>query len=138
MCLILFIVCKTQDDSVFYNIVQSVMAVNSFHDQIINFSWLNSYISPYYFCGDVLYFLQHMYRKIIGYSFFLLQFVPGLSQIDWTVWLVCLCFMEFPPILVVSPEKSTSPRSLTIVLFGLWNPHNEYYLCCSGMHSYKK
>ena len=37
MCLILFIVCNTPDDSVFYNIVRSAMAVNSFHDQIIIF-----------------------------------------------------------------------------------------------------
>jgi len=75
MWLILFIVCNTQDDSVFYNIVRSAMAVNSFHDQIINFSWLNSCISPYYFYGDFLYFLKHMYIKITGYFIFLLQFV---------------------------------------------------------------
>ena len=30
------------------------MADNSFHDQIINFSWLNSCISPYYFGPIVL------------------------------------------------------------------------------------
>ena len=46
------------------------MADNSFHDQIINFSWLNWCISPYYFCDDFLYFLKHVYIKIIGYLFF--------------------------------------------------------------------
>ena len=45
ICLILFIDCNTQDDSVLYNIVQNAMADDSFHDQIINFSWLNSCIS---------------------------------------------------------------------------------------------
>ena len=89
MCLILFIVCNTQDDSVFYNIVRSAMAVNSFHDQIINFSWLNSCISQYYFDGDFLYLLKHMYIKIIGYCIFLLQFVWGFSHIDWTTTETC-------------------------------------------------
>ena len=92
MCLILFIVCKTQDDSVFYNIVRSAMAVNSFHDQIINFSWLNSCISQYYLYGDFLYFLKHMYIKIIGYFIFLLQFVRVFfaNWLDYC-WLLMLC-----------------------------------------------
>ena len=49
----------------------------------------------------------------------------------------------FHQFLIVSPDRSTSARSSTIVIFDLWNPHNEYfhavkYLSCSGMRSYKK
>ena len=44
-----------------YNNVRSAWADNSFHDQINNCSWLNSCISTYYFCGDFLYFLKHVY-----------------------------------------------------------------------------
>lgn len=101
-----------------------------------------------------IYISLNMCIEIIGY--FLVIFSGSFT--NWLDYITCLFVLYristnshlcttnysiFHQFLIVSPDKSTSARSSTIVIFDLWNPHNEYfdavkYLSCSGMRSYKK
>ena len=113
ICLILFIVCSTQDDSVLYNIVRSAMAINSFHDHIINVSWLNSCISRYYFCGYFLNFFQHVY--IICYSFFFCNLFRVFHKLTGLYY--CIEYtspwarFEFATLVVIGTDCTVSCKS---------------------------